>query len=157
MSKLGTIVFKTIYAVLLAASILILWTSCATCPGAQNLAYPRYYKAQDLMKYTLSQDCMISKTDSCKQVGSEWRGTINSTDEIIFLIKNDELIYFRMNHHADYEEMREIFGKYISFFELYGMNFRYIQGFTFTCVYLTWDVQCNLNPGSVQIVCTRKG
>jgi len=149
--------FSVIYTVLLTISIVFILCSCATCPGAKNLSYPQFYKAQDLMKYELSEKCMISKTDSARFNGYDWIGTINQTDDIIFTFKDEQLNYFRLVHHNTYEELYQRFGKYIQFFDTYGMNYKYIRPFTFKCDYLGWSVTCYWRSEDLTIVCTRKG
>lgn len=146
-----------LYHTLLFIFVALLLCSCATCPGAKNLAYPQFYKAQDLMKYELGEKCMISKTDSSSFNGQEWVGIINQVDDIIFTFKDEELNYFRLVHHNTYEELYQRFGKYIQFFKTYGMNYKYTSGFNFKCDYLNWSVACNWSSGDLSIVCTRKG
>lgn len=162
-----------IYFCLFLVSLALLFCSCATCPGAKNLAYPQFYKAQDLMKYELSEKCMISKTDSAKFNGQEWVGTINQTDDIIFTFKEvvvDDtssllpgtyeyhyLNYFHLTHHGTYEELYQLLGKYLSFFDTYGMEYKYSSGFNFKCNYLNWSVEGYWRSEDLSIVCTRKG
>jgi len=128
--------------------------SCG-CPGANNLAYPRFYKAQDLMKYELDVSCMLAKTDSSKEALHEWVGVINGDDDIIFSFEDEELNYFRLMHHDTYENLYQLFGKYIRFFKLYGVNYKYTAGHNFNCTYLTWEVACNWRSETLQVVCTR--
>lgn len=147
---------RWVYNIALLISTTLLLFSCG-CPGAKNLAYPQFYMAQDFMKYDLSTKCTLAKTDTATQGIHEWTGIINTQDDFIFSFTDDQLSYFRIMHHNQYEDLYQLFGKYISFFKLNGSNWRYTQSFSFKCDYRNWSVECNLIRPALRIVCTRKG
>jgi len=146
--------FNAVYLTALVLTALCLFTSCGTtCPDTQNLAYPQFYMAQDFMGTALREECTTSRMNNAVQTAFpfEWTGSINENDTIIYSFENDELTYFRLNHRGVYEKMYELFGKYLNFFELYGVDFVYTTGFNFSCKYLQWDVEGNLRQ-EVQII-----
>jgi len=82
-----------------------------------------------------------------------YSGWINQTDELVVeLDQNSCMNYFRLNHHASGEELREQYGRYIQYFRLHGANYKYISQNNFSCVYLVWDVNVNWDSESVKVV-----
>lgn len=152
-------ILNYLYFLSLIVSLFIL-ESCGTCncPGNPNLVYPRYYSAVDFMKYNTTVECMNSKMTSAWKVRPHtWNAFVNDRDFITYTYDSEYLVFFCLDHHDNYEDMRTQFNRYMSFFKNHGHGFKYSGGNTFSATYLTWKVRVHLSSNSVQVCCTRKG
>ena len=137
--------------------ISLLVTCCSSCPGSQNLVFPRFYEVTDFMKYDASERCILSKMDSyTRDKHGYFVAVLNGKDSFLFNMKNNSMVYFRLNHHGNSEDLRTLYWKYLRFFEKYSQEYyKYDGQALFKGNYLKWEYTVNLSSSSLQIVCKR--
>lgn len=147
---------KKIYPFVLIISLSYLLFSC--CPGAKNIVYPQFYTAQNLILNSCSPSCMESKTSSAwKTRPNTWEAYINDRDFITYTYDNDTMTYFHIQHHADYERMRQLFNEYNSYFKKNGKNYKYIRGNSFQANFYGWEIFGHLSSNDMSITARDKG
>ncbi len=131
---------------------------CSTCPGSQNPVVTRYYNAVDILNYPdASQRCILSKTYNATRTLGLWSGKINYSDYIDFDISDeDQLTYLRYTHGANYENLRTLYNRYMSFFKKNGSHYRHGGDYpSFTCEYLVWSVRVDLRGELLRVTARR--
>ena len=144
-----------IVSIVIIISLLV--TCCSSCPGSQNLVFPRFYEATDFMKYDAGEHCILSKMDSyTRDYAGTFVAVMNGKDSFLFTMKNDTMNYFRLNHHASHEDLRSLYWKYMKFFKTNSQEYYQYSGQAlFIGNYLKWEYTVSLSASSLQVVCKR--
>ena len=150
--------WASLFQVIIAIIIAVLVTCCSSCPGSQNLVFPRFYEVTDFIKYDASEHCILSKMDNYTIDNSgHFVAVLNGTDSFLFTMKDGSMDFFKLNHHANYEDLRSLYWKYLKFFERYSQEyFKYYGRAVFKGKYLKWKYTVNLSASSLQVVCERQ-
>ena len=147
--------YRVMLVIFIYIFILILLFLCSgcSCPGSQNLVSPRFYTAIDFMKYDASEHCILSKaTEYTSENPYERNMIINEKDEFLFTMKNGSMNYFKLKHHASYEEMRSRYWTYMKYFKKYSSTYYKHKGRpSFTGDYLKWNFSVQLTSMNLQV------